>query len=171
MKPLNYQGKVSERYSVTRDGKVFSGGKELAIQVFRHGYCYVWLGKEFGSKYHLLHRLIASTFIDPEIHLGDMTVNHKDYNKENNCLDNLEVITASENSRHRNLKYKPHNQKAVCELSNGKVIGIWSSATEASREVNISQTGISKSIRENKPIWGRVFTLYKGSETIERLGE
>lgn len=171
MKSLNYQGKVSDRYFATESGKILSNEKELAIQVFRHGYCYVWLGKEYGSKYHLLHRLIASTFLDPEIHLGNLTVNHKDYDKENNHLSNLEVITASENGKHRSLKYKPHNQKAVCELLGGNILNVWESATEASKFTGISQTGISAAIRNNKPIFGRVFKLYSGSETIERLGE
>ena len=45
-----------------------------------------------------IHRIVASEFIDnPE---NKRTVNHKDGNKSNNHIDNLEWATYSENSKH-----------------------------------------------------------------------
>jgi len=46
-----------------------------------------------------LHRLIARVFIG-EPSNDKMVVNHKDGNKQNNCLDNLEWTTHKENSEH-----------------------------------------------------------------------
>lgn len=49
-------------------------------------------------KTHLVHRLVVSAFVG-DIPDG-MDVNHKDGNKKNNHVDNLEIVTKSENVRH-----------------------------------------------------------------------
>ncbi|WP_372011438.1 HNH endonuclease signature motif containing protein [Paenibacillus chitinolyticus] len=58
------------------------------------GYYFV----SYNSKTYLTHRLVAQYFIDP-IPKG-MVVNHKDGNKTNNHVDNLEIVTYKENTRH-----------------------------------------------------------------------
>lgn len=64
-------------------------------------YLWVWLWKDWKVKFHLLHRLIATHFIDnPE---NKKEVNHIDWNWMNNSIDNLEWCSRSENELH---KYK-----------------------------------------------------------------
>jgi len=48
-----------------------------------------------GSCY--IHRLVAAAFIGD---VSNLTVNHKDFNKENNHVSNLEIITSEQNSLH-----------------------------------------------------------------------
>lgn len=47
---------------------------------------------------HLVHRLIASAFL--EDYSDKLEINHKDGNKLNNAVDNLEMVTRLENIRH-----------------------------------------------------------------------
>lgn len=51
-----------------------------------------------GTKNKYVHRLVAEIFIG-QIPEG-YCVNHKDGNKKNNRLENLEIVTFSENIRH-----------------------------------------------------------------------
>ena len=62
------------------------------------GYYTVALSKNGNTKSYLLHVLLAKTFIpNPE---NKPVVNHKDGNKINNNLDNLEWVTYKENNVH-----------------------------------------------------------------------
>ena len=55
-----------------------------------------------------IHKLVAENFINKPI----LEVNHKDGNKENNSINNLEWVTTKENIIHRFrvLKQKPYTK-------------------------------------------------------------
>lgn len=60
-----------------------------------NGYRYISLRVDGKYKNFYVHRLVVEAFIG-EIPDG-MVVNHLDYNKANNCIDNLEITTQKEN--------------------------------------------------------------------------
>jgi len=68
--------------------------KILKHQLNKFGYLHVAL----SNKTKLLHRLLAETFISNPNNL--QTVNHKDGNKLNNDISNLEWMTLGDNVRH-----------------------------------------------------------------------
>jgi hypothetical protein len=88
-------------YGVSNDGKVFTykQGKNREVKQHDHkGYQRVFLFLGNQRKTYFVHRLVAEAFIknkdDKEF------VNHKDGNKRNNRVENLEWCTREENQRH-----------------------------------------------------------------------
>jgi len=75
----------------------------------------VWLTSNGKRKGHLVHRLVAETFIDnPD---GLQQVNHKDGNPSNNNASNLEWCSAHENIRHSYDNLRVQQKCALCENS------------------------------------------------------
>ncbi|UOG76818.1 HNH endonuclease [Hymenobacter tibetensis] len=90
------------RYYVSRCGQVLSAiGHPLIMKVGTQtrGYKQVSFSVPGGrAKHYLVHRLVAERFL-PSIP-GKDQVNHKDFNKLNNHVSNLEWVTNAENYRH-----------------------------------------------------------------------
>jgi hypothetical protein len=85
-------------YFVGNKGTIRGFKKELSQKTKANGYKEVclYINKKPIMKY--VHRLVA------EFWIGDIPngyfINHVDGNKANNCVDNLEIVTPSENSLH-----------------------------------------------------------------------
>jgi hypothetical protein len=72
--------------------------KQVKLNKKRTGYIEVVLCDGHKRFYRLVHRLVAETFIpNPE---GKREVNHKDGDKTNNHVSNLEWVTPKENIKH-----------------------------------------------------------------------
>ena len=89
-----------EDYEVSDLGRVRNvrRGKIKSQAVYWNGYRYVCLHGNGIHKNKKVHRLVALAFI-PMIE-GKNYVNHIDFDKDNNCVDNLEWVTAGENLKH-----------------------------------------------------------------------
>ena len=70
----------------------------LKIQNNGNGYYFINLSKNNNVVIHYVHRLVALHFLDSPN--NKPTVNHKDGDKSNNHVDNLEWNTNSENQIH-----------------------------------------------------------------------
>lgn len=90
-------------YYVTRSGKVYSGKTQSFItgKIDQNGYreyCLMINGKRTYIRGHIL---VAETFLKKPKGKGDLEVNHKNKNRADNRVSNLEWVTPSENSQHR----------------------------------------------------------------------
>ena len=113
-----------------------------------------YMGTTFSIKHKtinkLVHRLVAQAFLDD--YDEKLEVNHKDGNKTNNNINNLEMMTRSENKLHayRVLKRKT-NGKAICQYDlNNYFIKEYESACVASRETGICRGSINDCCRQRK---------------------
>lgn len=98
-------------YSVSTDGRVLKGDKEMKQYKDRRGYSAVWLYNGHNNrKYMSVHRLVMLAH-SPIDNPDEMTVNHKDGVKSNNDISNLEWMTNRENMQHalRTGLYKTEN--------------------------------------------------------------
>ena len=88
------------RYLVSNKGRVYSNIKEklLKPQKNEKGYLSVELRGGPKRKVKKIHRLVAEAFLKNP--LSRTEINHKDGNKENNTVENLEWSTRSENLTH-----------------------------------------------------------------------
>jgi hypothetical protein len=82
----------------------------------KKGYYQVSLSKNGKNKKHRVHRLVASAFLENPLDYTD--VNHKDEDKTNNNVDNLEWCTRKYNN---NYGTKPERtRKAMIGNTNGR---------------------------------------------------
>lgn len=95
----NY-GKVKrlERLYDTTGRKQHRKEKLLNLYIFKSGYIYVTLTKNNIQKKYTVHRLVAMAFIENEN--KKPTVNHINYIKSDNRVENLEWSTMAENNQH-----------------------------------------------------------------------
>jgi len=86
--------------------------KILKPNVIKGGYLQVKLLKNNTSKCYLVHRLVALNFLENKRDLPQ--VNHKDENRQNNHLDNLEFCDSQYNNnygnRNENIRLNHNNQ-------------------------------------------------------------
>ncbi len=107
-------------YQVSNLGRVRSLGNDktrkekiLKPGINNKGYQYVNLYKNGKGKLFSVHRLVATMFIPNPENLT--VVNHKDENKLNNCVDNLEWVTMK-----YNISYGTRSERASEKMKGQK---------------------------------------------------
>lgn len=152
--------KLPDGYAVSSNGVVTdSAGKVLKQYKENNGYLRVYIKQDGKRKKVSVHRLVAETYLaNPE---NKPCVNHKDGNKENNCVENLEWCTHSENELHSHRKLgKQTSQENLQKMIDahvktvsapvfqmdlhGRYVNTFRSMAEAARVTGISQGNISQ---------------------------
>lgn len=124
-----YEGK----YQISNFGRVKTLKRNRILRPNKSGeYDYVILYMNGKGKIKKIHRLVAESYIDNPNKLE--CVNHKDENKRNNVVSNLEWCTKQYNCNYgkRNEKMSKSNSKykIVQKDSKGKIIKIWQNIWE-----------------------------------------
>lgn len=149
-------------------GGLYKVKEKMLIPVEIKEYKTVKLCKNGILKRFYLHRLVAETFIPNPLNKPE--VNHKDGNKSNNIVENLEWMTHQENCKHRDdtglrkapkgikhYLYGKHiiinksSQRKVCQYDlNKNFIREWESIAQAQRKLKINNVGYVCQGKRNK---------------------
>lgn len=151
------------------DIKTFRFKEPFVMRDYVNGNWYRYFQFTLNKKRHTLttHKAVALTFLG-ELPQG-YEINHKDWDKENNKLSNLEYITRSENMKHAYktglktpLSWETHHfygktwkdfhlSTPVAQYTpDNKLVKIHNSMADIKRELWYNQSHISKSIKQNK---------------------
>lgn len=133
-------------YQISNFGRVYSikRNRFLNPSKDKDGYLQIGLSKDGKEKKYKIHRLVALAFLLNPHNLPQ--VNHKDENKTNNKVDNLEFCTAKYNSNYGSRNEK--NSKPVLQLTkDSELVAEYPSMKDAERQTRISQSSISRCCR------------------------
>ena len=141
---------ISTTYYITEDGKCYNSitGKFLKGQInYLHGYFSYNITLPNGKMKRIpAHRLVAIAYIpNPD---NKPEVNHIDGNKLNNCVENLEWVTSSENKQHAfdtGLRTVP---PIYCFTPDKKLIAKYKTIKEASKATGLSISMISQEVNK-----------------------
>ena len=144
-------------------------GKILSLFEDKDGYLRVNLKKDKKMKQYGVHVLVANTFLNinkfkymeyedlSKIDINRLQINHKNENKKDNCIDNLEFCTVAYNTN-----YGSREQKIIQLDLSGKIIKVWDSRKKASKELHISRNTINEILRGyRQDINGYTFDMYR----------
>lgn len=184
-------------YQVSNLGRIWSvkSQKYLKPWVNTCGYHLVGLISKNGKqKKEQIHRLVALAFIENPNNYPQ--VNHKDENKGNNCVENLEWVTAKQNcnygtrneriaekikgenhylyGKHLSEEHKAHiidssvKSKSVCQINieTNTIVNTFKSMREAERQTGVKHQHIWRVCVHKRRSAGGYFWCY--SEEVEQ---
>lgn len=149
-------------YKCSSDGQIFSvrNNRFLKPCYDTNGYSIVVLAKDKKHTTRTIHRLVAENWL-ADSYQPKYEVNHKDGNKKNNCIENLEWVSKKENIRHamrmgllvfNTTKIALEKRKKVhqIDIATNEIINTFDSAHEAARKTTINRGNICSCCRNEK---------------------
>lgn len=127
-------------YQVSNYGSIRKIGrckkpKMMTPKPNQKGYLRVCFAIGGKLRFYRVHRLVAQAFIpNPN---NKTQINHKDGNKLNNCVDNLEWVTNQENCEHAQINgLTNYHPRPIALIKDGEIIEKFDSIADATRKTN-----------------------------------
>lgn len=143
-------GRVRKKEYMTKDKKHIRKARIISPVLNKNGYYYVTLIDMSGKHYFkTIHRLVATAFLPNPNYYPD--INHKDRDKKNNTVENLEWCTTQYNVTYGDAQEKraARVSKPVAQIdaTTGEVVCRYKSERYASKVTGIPQPYISMCAR------------------------
>lgn len=161
-------------YYISNFGRLYSCKKEKFLSPCddKHGYLMLHLWKNNKQYVRKIHRLVAESFIENPENLSD--VNHKDENKTNNYVENLEWC-----SRQYNLNYGTRSKRQADSISKAVnminketqiILSTFKSSYDAYRQTGINAGHITQVCKHNRKTAGGFLWEY-AQEVVNEFGD
>lgn len=130
-------------YSVAEDGQIWSHHSNRFLKPKKHpsGYRTVNLSKDGVAHTYYIHRLVAEAFIPNPDNLPQ--INHKDEDKTNNAVSNLEWMSAIDNNN-----YGTRNERIAKKVRCVETGEEFNSCSAAARAVNHTTASLSNALKK-----------------------
>lgn len=133
-------------YKISNKGRIISCGTGNYMKLSKDSKRYITCGltKDKKQLMHRVHRLVAMAFIPNPNNYPQ--VNHKDENKSNNCVENLEWCTDDYNRHYGKTveRTAKAHQKQVDQYSiNGEFLKTWDGINVAADTLHLSRPHIT----------------------------
>ena len=154
----NYEGSYQAsslgrlRRILLRDGKIEHSSLMKLCNHGRGYYC-TRFSKNNIKKIALAHRMVAMAFIENNDHENKWYINHKDGNKKNNRVENLEWVTPKENSAHAIENGLMIPSKRV--IKNDDILKMNDAIKKTINHYNLSESDLKKKTRKRKFVEAR----------------
>jgi hypothetical protein len=161
------------------EGGRFENRKGCEMKLYlddRKGAGYVYVSLKSFKKRVSVHKLVAEAFLPNLQNLP--LVNHKDGNKKNNCVNNLEWCSVSQNIRHAHSLGLIHSPKSSSHSSarkihqfnlDGSFIMTWNCITDAEKALNIDGSNISANANNKAKSAGGFIWKFKDEKVVKSL--
>ena len=151
-----------DKYYISNYGNIknIKTNKLLNPKKDKDGYLEIALSNHCKKKYYRVHRLVAEYFI-PNIN-NKPQINHKDRNKANNKVDNLEWCTNQENAIHCFKTGRKIYTRKINQYTKDLIfVKQWNSIKDASKTLKISHNNISSCCSNKLKTAGGYIWKYK----------
>jgi len=146
----NYEG-LYQASNLGNIRSIYRYKKILTPYIDKDGYYRIRLYKNKKGVYKGVHKWIAEAFIPNPHNYNE--INHKDENKQNNCVDNLEWCNNWYNIHYGTAierQTKSRSKKIGKYLLDDTLVEIYESISDASRKNNIYTSNISKVLHKER---------------------
>ena len=176
MRLYSYNGQITQ-YSISETGELYNNHTQKFLKgtINKLGYKVYRISINGLSKDLYAHRMVAETYLpcgDPQKNC----VNHKDGNKLNNSIANLEWITKGENNRHAlDTGLNPLYKEIYCFDKNKECVAVFSGLVAAANFVHGTDDIIGAAVKSEKKslVYGYYWHSSKDNsfETIVKTGD
>ena len=138
------KGRVRSVDRVDRIGRK-RRGQEIKPATQKNGYKFISINHDGKQKHALVHRLVAEAFLENADGLPE--VNHKNENKADNSVENLEWCTHKQNHNYGTGHKKSAEKQSVSVVQknvDGEIVARWRSIREAARTTGAGRKEIGR---------------------------